>query len=197
MLGRAMAAPSAQDVVAVKRLMRYLSGTLDYGFVLSGTGQSTLIAYSDADWGGDVERKSTSGALHYFGEDLVHWTRKKQGCVASFTAEAEYVAALSCAQDVIWLRGVLCDLNYQQREPTVIFEDNTATIKWSSGSSRRAKHIDLKVCFVHEGVSMKQIILKYLPTAEQVADILTKLLEANNFSSLRDKLGFSRGGVLA
>jgi hypothetical protein len=52
MLGHAMAAPSAQDVVGVKRLMRYLSGTRDYGLVLSGTGESTLIAYSDADWGG-------------------------------------------------------------------------------------------------------------------------------------------------
>jgi hypothetical protein len=51
---------------------------------------------------------------------------------------------------MVWLRGVLCDLSYQQKEPTVIFEDNTAAIKWSSGSSRRAKHIDLKVCFVHE-----------------------------------------------
>jgi hypothetical protein len=91
----------------------------------------------------------------------------------------------------------MCDLDYQQREPTVIFEDNTAAIKWSSDSSRRAKHIDLKVCFVHEGVSMKQAILKYLPTAEQVADILTKPLEANIFSFLRDELGFSRGGVLA
>jgi hypothetical protein len=79
----------------------------------------------------------------------------------------------------------------------VIFEDNTAAIKWSSGISRRAKHIDLKVCFVHEAVSMKQAILKYLPTAEQVADILTKPLEANIFSFLRDKLGISRGGVLA
>jgi hypothetical protein len=133
-LGRVMAATSAQDVVAVKRLMRYLSGTRDYGLVLSGTGESTLIAYSDADWGGDVDRKSTSGALHYFGEDLVHWTSKTQGCVALSTAEAEYVTASSCAQDVIWLRGVLGDLNYQQREPTVIFEDNTAAIKWSSGS---------------------------------------------------------------
>jgi hypothetical protein len=91
----------------------------------------------------------------------------------------------------------VCDLNYQQREPTLIFEDNTAAIKWCSGSSRRAKHIDLKVCFVHEAVSMKQVIHKYLPTAEQIADILTKPLEAINFSFLRDKLGFSRGGVLA
>jgi hypothetical protein len=98
---------------------------------------------------------------------------------------------------VIWVRGVLGDLKYQQREPTVIFEDNTAAIKWCSGSSRRAKHIDLKVCFVREVVSMKQAILRYLPTAEQVADILTKPLEANIFSFLRDKLGFSRGGVLA
>jgi hypothetical protein len=58
MLGHFMAAPSAQDVVAVKRLMRYISGTRDYGPVISGTGESTLIAYSDADWGGDVDRKS-------------------------------------------------------------------------------------------------------------------------------------------
>jgi hypothetical protein len=75
---------------------------------------------------------------------------------------------------------VLCDLNYQQREPTVIFDDNTAAIKWSSGSSRRAKHIDLKVRFVHEVMSMEQAILKYLPTAEQIADILTKPLEAKS-----------------
>jgi hypothetical protein len=165
--------------------------------MLGGTGESTLIAYSDADWGDDVDRKSTSGALHYFGKDLVHWASKKQGCVALSTAEAKYVAASSCAQDVIWTPGVQCDLIYQQREPTVIFEDNTAAIKWSSGSSRRAKHIDLKVCFVQEVVSMKQAILKYLPTAEQVANILTMPLEASIFSILRDKLVFSRGGVLA
>jgi hypothetical protein len=64
----------------------------------------------------------------------------------------------------------------------VIFEDNTAAIKWSSGSSRRAKNIDVKVCLLHIVLSMKQAILKYLPTAKQVAAILTEPLEANIFS---------------
>jgi hypothetical protein len=82
----------------------------------------------------------------------------------------------------VWLRSVLFNLNLQQTDPTVIFEDNTAAIKWSSGGSRRAKHIDLNVYFVHEVLSMKHAILKNLPTAEQVADILTKPLEANIFS---------------
>jgi hypothetical protein len=63
MLGRAMAAPSAQDVVTVKRRLRYLSGTRGYGLVLSGTGEATLIAYSDAD--SDADRVATSTAnLH-------------------------------------------------------------------------------------------------------------------------------------
>jgi hypothetical protein len=117
MLGRAMAGPSSHGIVAVKRLLRYLSGTRGYSLVFGGTGESTLIACSDADWVGDVDRKLTSGALHYFGEDLVHWTSKKQGCVSLSTAEAEYVAASSCAQDVVRLRGVLCDLNYRRRSP--------------------------------------------------------------------------------
>jgi hypothetical protein len=77
----------------------------------------------------------------------------------------------------------------------VIFEDNTAAIKWSSDSSRCAKNIDPNVCFVHDVVSMKYAILKYLPTAEQVAYIITMPLEAIIFSFLRDKLGFSREGV--
>jgi hypothetical protein len=178
--------------------MCYLSGTRDYGLVLGGTGDLTLVAYSDADWGGDIECKSKSGALHFFVYDLFYCTSSNQGCVALSTAEAKYVAAsASCAQDVIWLRGVLFELNFQQTDPTVILEDNPAAIKWRTGGSRRAKHIDLKVCFVHEIVSMKRAVLKESPTAGQVANILTKPLEENIFCVFRDKLGFSRGGVLA
>jgi hypothetical protein len=149
-------------------------------------------AFSDANWGVHIDRKSTSGALHFVSYDLVHWECKNQGCVAFSTAEAEYVAASSCAQDMVWLCGVLFDLKLQHTSLTVIVEDNTAAIKWNCGGSCRAKHNNLEVCFVHEVVSMKHIILKYLPTDEQVANILTKPCEASIFSFLHDKLGFSR-----
>jgi hypothetical protein len=90
-----MAAPSAQDVVAVKRLMRYLSGMRDNGLVLSGTGESTLnVLGRQLGW----LRRPQIDIWHaaFFGYDLVHWTSKKQGCIALSTAEAEYVAAWSC-----------------------------------------------------------------------------------------------------
>jgi hypothetical protein len=72
MLGHAMATPSAQDIVTVKRLIRYLSGTRYCGLVLVGGGDSTLVEYSDADWGDDIHHKSASGALHFVGYDHVH-----------------------------------------------------------------------------------------------------------------------------
>jgi hypothetical protein len=63
------------------------------------------------------------------------------------TAKAEYVAASSCAQDLVWLRGVLSDLKCQQTDPTGNFEDNTAAIKWSfSGSHVIARRYALRLC---------------------------------------------------
>jgi Reverse transcriptase (RNA-dependent DNA polymerase) len=190
-LGRAMAAPKVSDVTAVKRLMRYLAGTLDYGLVIGGTGVNCLASYSGADRGGDSDRKSTSGSLHFIGDDPVHWSSKKHTCVALSTAEAEYMAASSCSQEVLWLRHIHCDIGCVQTGPTEIYEDNAAAIKWSTGDSRRAKHLDLKVCFVHDLVAKQQVCLKYVPMRNQLADLFTKSLDRIIFIRLRDKLGMS------
>jgi hypothetical protein len=194
-VGRTIAAPKVSDVTAVKRLMRYLAGTPDYGLVIAGTGVTCLASYSDADWGGDSDRKSTSASLHLIGDDPVHWSSKKKTYVALSTAEAEYMAASSCSQEVLWLRHILCDLGCVQTGPTEIYEDNAAAIKWSTGDSRRAKHLDLKVCFVHDLVAKKLVALKYVQTRNQLVDLFTKSLDRIIFIRLRDKLGISRGGV--
>jgi hypothetical protein len=80
--------------------MRYLAGTLDYGLVIGGTGVTRLASCYSTDGGGDSDRKSTPSSLHFIGNGPVHWSRKHT-CVALFTAEAEYMAASSCSQEVL------------------------------------------------------------------------------------------------
>ena len=88
---------------------RYLRGTADYGLAFTSYASGDCVGYSDADWGGDLDdRKSTSGYLISGG--AVSWRSKKQTCVALSTAEAEYVALASAAQEAIWIR-VAKDIN--------------------------------------------------------------------------------------
>ena len=91
------ASPKESHVLAVKRIFRYLKGTMDYGLWYPKGNELTLIAYTDADWTSCVEnRKSTSGASFYLGDFLVSWMSKKQTSITLSTAEAEYIAAASC-----------------------------------------------------------------------------------------------------
>ncbi|XP_050280728.1 secreted RxLR effector protein 161-like [Quercus robur] len=84
-------------LTAVKRTIRYVNGTLDYGLWYSKDSNACLASYSDVDWAGSVDdRKSTSGGCFYLGNNLVSWMSKKKNFVSLSTAEAEYIAARSC-----------------------------------------------------------------------------------------------------
>ena len=84
--------------MAVKRIVRYLKGTNDFGLYYKRSEKFELNAYTNADWGGNIdEKKSTSGGALFLGRRLVTWTSKKQSCTSQSIAEAEYVAtAISC-----------------------------------------------------------------------------------------------------
>ena len=89
---------------AVKRILRYLKGMIDYVLCYQGS-DLCLIGYSDADWGSDLdERKSTSGYAFLLNNGAITWSSKKQPCIALSTMEAEYVAYLVAVQEAVWLR---------------------------------------------------------------------------------------------
>ena len=118
--------PTKQHWTAVKRIMRYLRGTQDYGLLYTRNDKKDVEGYSDADWAGDVnDRKSTSGYLFKMGGGAVSWRSKKQTNVALSTAEAEYMALASAAQEAIWLRQLNSELNHPSSSATVIHEDNS------------------------------------------------------------------------
>ncbi|TYK18114.1 putative gag-pol polyprotein [Cucumis melo var. makuwa] len=92
--------PQMSHLEAVKRILKYVHGTSDFGILYSYDTTSILVGYCDADWAGSTDdRKTTSGGCFFLGNNLISWFSKKQNCVSLSTTEAEYIAAGSaCTQ---------------------------------------------------------------------------------------------------
>ena len=103
-----MHAPRQPHLAAVKRILRYLRGTLDHGLLLRPSSTSELIVYTDADWAGCPDtRRSTSGYAVFLGANLVSWSSKRQPVVSRSSAEAEYRAVANGVAEAAWLRQLL------------------------------------------------------------------------------------------
>ena len=189
------AKPGKQHWTAVKRIMRYLKGTVNLGLIFTPHVTGDCVGYSDADWGGDMEdRKSTSGYLFQISGGAVSWRSKKQTCVALSTAEAEYITLASATQEAMWLRQLICDLNIDAGlQAIVLFEDNQSAISMSKNTQfhGRSKHISIKYHFVRDQVSEGTVELKYCPTQDMIADMLTKGLAKDQFTKLRKLAGMT------
>ncbi|KAM1246265.1 hypothetical protein ACFX2J_042353 [Malus domestica] len=180
-----MHSPMTSHVVAVKRILRYLSGTLDYGLSFK-PGKLHLQAYSDADWAGDPnDRRSTSGHIVYFGSSPISWASKKQHTVSRSSTEAEYRALAIATAELAWIRQLLCDLHVSVFTAPVIYCDNISAIALSSNPvfHSRVKHIEIDYHFVRERVIRGDLNVCHVSSKEQFADILTKGLAAPLFQS--------------
>ena len=186
--------PNKHHWTAVKRIMRYLKGKVHVGLLYSRYGSKECIGYSDADWAGDLDdRKSTSGYMFQVSGAAVSWRSKKQTCVALSTAEAEYMALVSAAQEAIWMRQLATDLGSNPTGATVIFEDNQSAIRMAKNPQfhGRAKHIGIKFHFIREQVNTGTVELNYCPTEEMVADMLTKGLSRDKLAKMRTMAGLT------
>uniref|UniRef100_A0A2M4CV35 Putative pol polyprotein n=1 Tax=Anopheles darlingi TaxID=43151 RepID=A0A2M4CV35_ANODA len=179
-LGRKLECPSKTDWVAAKRVVRYLIGTRDWCLRLGdGKARCVLEVYTDADWAGDhATRKSTTGYVLFYGGGAVAWGSRRQNCVSLSSMEAEYVAITESCQETLWIRRLLRDLGEEQLGATFIHEDNQGCISFAQSGkiSKRSKHIETKEFFVRDLIDRKEIELRYCPTEDMIADILTKAL---------------------
>lgn len=194
-LSRFMSAPCVKHFEALKRLLRYLKGTVTYGlrYTRASTDRkeksNVLWGFVDSDWAGCPDsRRSTSGYVLMLNGAAVAWKSKKQSVVALSSAEAEFISASSMVQEVIYIRRLLESLGFKQDSPTKVFEDNRTCIAWSEGSvggSDRAKHIDLREHYVHEAVEQKHLELIAINSVDNAADMLTKPVSHDSLIRLR------------
>ena len=190
-LSQYMSEPSKEHWMGVKRILRYLKKTLNFGLKYSA-GKMELIGYSDSDWAGDIDtRRSTSGYVFQVGNGTISWSSRKQATVAKSSTEAEYVALSMAAQEAIWLNRLMSDLGQNMDDPIVIFEDNQGAIELAKNPKyhNRTKHIDICHHFIRERVMSNEIKVMYCNTKCMIADIMTKALPKPSFEKLRSLLG--------
>ena len=186
-----MHAPRTSHMALVKRVLRYVRGTLEFGLQLHASSSKALIAYSDADWAGCPDsRRSTSGYCVYYGDSLISWSSKRQTTVSRSSAEAEYRAVAHAVAECCWVRQLLKELHRPLGTATVVYCDNVSAIYMSSNpvQHKRTKHIEIDIHFVREKVTLGDVRVLHVPSSLQFADVMTKGLPSQLFLDFRSSL---------
>ncbi|XP_071739048.1 uncharacterized mitochondrial protein AtMg00810-like [Rutidosis leptorrhynchoides] len=184
-------APTTDHFQAVKRIIRYVKGTLVYGLSFHHASKPLLLGYSDADCARCIEtRRSTYGYSIFLGGNLISWNAREQSTVARSSCESEYRALANTAVEIVWITHLLRELYVLPPERPTILCDNKSAIFLSQNpvSNKRSKHIDIDYHFVRELVSSEKLYTKFVPTALQLAVIFTKSLPRSLFESFHSKL---------
>ncbi|KAG8491673.1 hypothetical protein CXB51_014938 [Gossypium anomalum] len=157
-----MHSPTTTHMVALKRIMRYLCGTIDYGLIFRPSSWLSLVGYGDAN-----------------GVSILMITALRLS-----TAEAEYRSLVAATSDVIWLMSLLQELHFSSVDTPTVWCDNSNAVAVAANPvlHSKFKHVEMDLFFVREKVASGSIIVGEVPACDQVTDILTKPLSVTYFN---------------
>ena len=192
-LCRYMHDPRAVHAEALKRIVRYLAGTIDLSLKFT-RGEAKIECYADADFGNDlVNGKSVSGTLVYLYGNLIHWQSKRQHFVAQSTCESEILAVREGVAMTLYIRNFLHELGLLSSMTSIptIFNDNQSAIATliDGGCFQRNKHYQLRIYFVRDHIRKHDVRVIFKQGAYMWADCLTKPLAFTLFNRLTTDLG--------
>ncbi|KAH9647867.1 retrovirus-related pol polyprotein from transposon RE1 [Citrus sinensis] len=189
-LSQYVASPTLQHLMACKRVLRYLKETQDYGLKFVKEGELKVAAFTDADWGSDLDDiRSTGAYCVYLENNLISWSSKKQSVVTKSSAESEYRALAAAVSEITWLKSLFLEIDLCCVEKPVIWCDNVSAkeLAYNPVFHSRTKHIEINPHFIRDKVLAGDLKILYVPSAEQIADIMTKPLNSTQFIYLRKK----------
>jgi hypothetical protein len=200
LVSRFLEKPTEDHMAAVKRIIRYVAGTIHLGCQYGRDENYKLVGFCDSDLAGDVDSsKSTTGVACFLGRNLVSWQSQKQRVVALSTCEAEYMAAAAATCQGIWLARLLGDLRNKATESVELKVDNKSALALMKNPvfHDRSKHIRMRFHFIRQAVEEGDVHPDYVSSEDQLADFLTKALPKARFEELRAQIGMCLVGAQA
>ncbi|CAM8928979.1 unnamed protein product [Rhodiola kirilowii] len=177
-LSRYTSNPSTHHWEAIRRVLKYLKGTMNYGLVYVGF-PSVLEGYTDASWITNLEdHSSTSGWVFLLGGGAISWASKKQTCITSSTMESEFIALAAAGKEAEWLRNLVHEIPLWPKPVASISIhcDSKATLAkaYSQMYNGKSRHLGVRHSAVRELITHGVISIDYVRTHQNLADHLTK-----------------------
>jgi histone deacetylase 1/2 len=189
-------APTTEHWTTVKRILRYVQGTLKIGITFTRSSSMLLNAFSDADWAGSLDdRRSTGGFAIFIGPNLVSWNAKKQASVSRSSTEAEYKALANATIELIWVEALLQELGVKLQQKPYLLCDNLGATYLSVNPvfHARTRHIEIDFHFVRERVANNHLDIKFISSKDQIAHGFTMVLPVRNLDEFKHNLKLSEG----
>jgi hypothetical protein len=186
--------PTVHHWSAVKRLLRYLQQIASLGLLIRKASTLTLQAFLNSDWAGcPDDRRSTGGLRVFLGSNLISWSSRKQPIVSRSSTKVEYRSIANTAAKLIWLQSLLQELGVFLKHPPTLWCDNVGATYLIANPIYHActKHIKIDVHFVREKVANGALVVKFISSKDQLADLFTKALPTACFLQLRNNLNVS------
>ncbi|KAI3821171.1 hypothetical protein L1987_08729 [Smallanthus sonchifolius] len=199
LLARYSSCPTRRHWNGVKQIFRYLQGTKDMGLYFTNQSKTSLVGFADAGYMSDPHNgRSQTGYLFTHGGTAISWRSVKQTITATSSNHAEILAIHEASRECVWLRNVIqhingsCGISSENKEPTIIHEDNAACItqlKEGYIKGDRTKHILPKFFFTHDLQKNGDIVVQQIRSCENLADLFTKSLPTSTFKKLVHGIG--------
>ncbi|GKA84353.1 ribonuclease H-like domain-containing protein [Tanacetum coccineum] len=185
--------PRDPHFTALKRILRYVYGTINYGLQLYVSSTSQLTVYTRGEHR-DQTDPSTSGYCVFLGDNLLSWSAKRQVTLSRSSAEAKYRGVAYVVAETAWIWNLLLELHTPLSTVTLVYYDNVSVVYLSTNpvQHQRTKHIEIDIHFVREYVASGQVRVLHVPSRFQYADIFTKGLPTALFLEFRSSLNVRR-----
>ncbi len=209
-LGQYNAAPRVKHLLAAKRVLRYLAGSIDLWLMFNGDALAELIelvpvaldcaAFTDADWATDAsDRRSVSGYAIYMFGSLISWSANKQRAVALSSTESEYMAMTHLMKELLWCQVYSATVNFIIPCPFPLISDSQSALNIANAdsTSKNLKHIDIRFHFIRSHIEDGSFAAYWIRTSDMVANIFTKPLKHKLFTRHRARLGLVPGSSIS